>query len=55
VADGHLVLATAPDHQLAAAVTGTFRGTGVTSTLTYDLSVRALDGEALAPTPTLNP
>ena len=46
VADGHLVLATAPDHRLAAPVTGTYRGTGVTSTITYALSVRALDGEA---------
>ena len=46
VADGHMVLATAPDHRLAAPVTGTYRGTGVTSTMTYALSVRALDGEA---------
>ena len=46
VADGHLVLATAPDHRLAAAVTGTFRGTGVTSTMTYALSVRALEADA---------
>ena len=43
VADGHLVLATALDHRLAAAVTGTYRGTGVTSTMTYALSVRALE------------
>lgn len=46
VADGHLVLATAPDHRLAAPVTGTYRGTGVTSTMTYALTVKALDGEA---------
>ena len=45
VADGHLVLATAPDHRLAAPVTGTYRGTGVTSTMTYALSVRALAEE----------
>ena len=45
VADGHLVLATAPDHILAAPVTGTYRGTGVTSTMTYALTVKALDGE----------
>jgi transglutaminase-like putative cysteine protease len=45
VADGHLVLATAPDHRLAAPITGTYRGTGVTSTMTYALSVRALDGD----------
>ena len=46
VAEGHLVLATAPDHRLAAPVTGTYRGTGVTSTMTYALTVKALDGEA---------
>jgi len=46
VADGHLVLATAPDHRLAAPVTGTYRGTGVTSTMTYALTVKALDGHA---------
>ena len=46
VADGHLVLATAPDHRLAAAVTGTYRGTGVTSTRTYALSVRALEADS---------
>ena len=46
VADGHLVLATAPDHRLAAAVTGTYRGTGVTSTMTYALSVRALEADS---------
>ena len=45
VADGHLVLATAPDHRLAAPVTGTYRGTGVSSTMTYALTVKALDGE----------
>ena len=46
VADGHLVLATAPDHRLAAAVTGTYRGTGVTSTMTYALSVQALEADS---------
>jgi len=45
VADGHLVLATAPDHRLAAAVTGTYRGTGVTSTMTYALSVQVLEAD----------
>ncbi len=42
VADGHLVLATAPDHRLAAPVTGTYRGTDVSSTMTYALTVQAL-------------
>ncbi|MFZ0408299.1 MAG: transglutaminase family protein [Cyanobium sp.] len=42
VADGHLVLAAAPDHRLAAAVSGSYRGTGVGSSLDYaiDLQVR---------------
>ncbi len=42
VADGHLVLAAAPDHRLAAAVSGSYRGTGVSSKLDYaiDLQVR---------------
>ena len=42
VADGHLVLAAAPDHRLAAAVSGSYRGTGVSSELDYaiDLQVR---------------
>ena len=42
VADGHLVLAAAPDHRLAAAVSGSYRGTGVDSRLDYaiDLQVR---------------
>jgi len=55
VADGHLVLATAPDHRLAAPVTGTYRGTGVTSTMTYALSVRALEAEAAETPEELNP
>ncbi len=46
VADGHLVLATAPDHRLAAPVTGTYRGTGVASSMTYALSVKALAPDA---------
>jgi transglutaminase-like putative cysteine protease len=43
VADGHVVLAATPDHRLAAPVTGRFRGTGVTSQMGYDLTVRAAD------------
>lgn len=41
VADGHVVLAATPDHRLAAPVTGSFRGTGATSEMRYDLTVRA--------------
>lgn len=41
VADGHVVLAATPDHQLAAPVTGRFRGTGATSRMNYELTVRA--------------
>ncbi|MEB3316608.1 MAG: transglutaminase family protein [Cyanobacteriota bacterium] len=41
VADGHVTLAATPDHRLAAPVTGRFRGTGATSEMRYDLTVRA--------------
>jgi SAM-dependent methyltransferase len=40
VADGHVVLAAAPDHHLAAAVSGSYRGTGVASTMRYAVEVR---------------
>jgi transglutaminase-like putative cysteine protease len=43
VADGHVALAATPDHRLAAPVTGSFRGTGATSEMRYDLTVRAAD------------
>ncbi|MEB3334751.1 MAG: transglutaminase family protein [Cyanobacteriota bacterium] len=43
VADGHVVLAATPDHRLSAPVTGRFRGTGATSRMDYDLTVRAAD------------
>lgn len=41
VADGHVVLATAPDHRLAAPVDGRYRGTGVGSSLDYRVSLAA--------------
>jgi transglutaminase-like putative cysteine protease len=41
VADGHVALAATPDHRLAAPVAGRFRGTGATSEMRYDLTVRA--------------
>jgi transglutaminase-like putative cysteine protease len=40
VADGHVVLTAAPDHHLAAAVSGSYRGTGVGSTMRYMVEVR---------------
>ncbi len=43
VADGHLVLAAAPDHHLAAPVSGRYRGTGVGSSLTYLIRLQAAD------------
>jgi transglutaminase-like putative cysteine protease len=41
VADGHVVLATAPDHRLAAPVSGSYRGTGVASRLEYRVVLKA--------------
>ena len=38
-----MVLTAAPDHHLAAAVSGSYRGTGVASTMDYAVSVRAAD------------
>ncbi|MCP9889607.1 transglutaminase family protein [Cyanobium sp. Aljojuca 7D2] len=40
VADGHVVLTAAPDHHLAAAVSGSYRGTGVGSLMRYTVEVR---------------
>ncbi|KEF41258.1 MAG: transglutaminase [Cyanobium sp. CACIAM 14] len=48
VADGHVVLAAAPDHHLAAPVSGHYRGTGVGSSLSYRIRLKAADNlEAL--------
>jgi hypothetical protein len=48
VADGHVVLAAAPDHHLAAPVGGRYRGTGVGSTMRYAVEVRSAESlEAL--------
>lgn len=41
VADGHMVLAAAPDHHLAAPVSGRYRGTGVGSSLSYRIHLEA--------------
>jgi transglutaminase-like putative cysteine protease len=43
VADGHVTLAAAPDHGLAAAVSGSYRGTGVGSEMRYQVSVQAAE------------
>lgn len=43
VADGHVVLAATPDHRLAAPVTGHYRGTGASSAMQYDLTVKAAE------------
>jgi transglutaminase-like putative cysteine protease len=40
VAEGHVVLTAAPDHHLAAAVSGSYRGTGVGSSMRYAVEVR---------------
>jgi transglutaminase-like putative cysteine protease len=43
VADGHVTLAAAPDHTLAAPVSGSYRGTGVGSQMDYVVSVQAAE------------
>lgn len=40
VADGHVALTAAPDHQMAAAFSGSYRGTGVSSSMRYVVEVR---------------
>ncbi|TVQ61521.1 MAG: transglutaminase family protein [Phycisphaerales bacterium] len=45
VADGHVALTSGPDHRLAAPVTGSYRGTGASSALAYDIHIRAEDAE----------
>jgi len=47
VAEGHVVLAAAPDHRLAAAVQGRYRGTGVGSQLNYRVVVQTSARDAL--------
>ncbi len=52
VADGHVVLAAAPDHHLAAPMSGRYRGTGVGSSLSYRIHLKAAASlEELAGTP----
>ncbi|MEB3257333.1 MAG: transglutaminase family protein [Cyanobacteriota bacterium] len=46
VGDGHVVLAAAPDHHLAAPVSGSYRGTGVSSRMDYGLMVKAAESQA---------
>jgi transglutaminase-like putative cysteine protease len=41
VADGHVALAAAPDHRLAAPVSGSYRGTGVGSAMDYRVALQA--------------
>ncbi|MCT0230872.1 transglutaminase family protein [Synechococcus sp. CS-1324] len=49
VADGHISLAAAPDHRLAAPVVGTYRGTGVGSTMDYTINLAAVGSHEKAP------
>ena len=42
VADGHVALAAAPDHRLAAPVSGSYRGTDVGSTMDYRVALQTV-------------
>jgi len=42
VADGHVALAAAPDHRLAAPLSGSYRGTGVGSSMDYRVELLAV-------------
>ena len=44
VADGHVVLAAAADPALAAPLSGSYRGTGASSRLSYTVNLQLLDG-----------
>ncbi|MFM7465247.1 MAG: transglutaminase domain-containing protein [Cyanobium sp.] len=46
VGNGHVVLAATPDHHLAAPVSGSYRGTGVSSRMDYALTVKAVESLA---------
>jgi transglutaminase-like putative cysteine protease len=43
VADGHVALVSAPDHQLAAPVSGSYRGTGVQAQLSYQVKISSTE------------
>ncbi|MFU8827970.1 MAG: transglutaminase family protein [Phycisphaerales bacterium] len=42
-ADGHIPIATAPTHHLAAPTTGSYRGTGASATMHYDIDITSAD------------
>jgi transglutaminase-like putative cysteine protease len=43
VADGHVALVSAPDHRLAAPVSGSYRGTGVQARLSYQVIISSTE------------
>ncbi|TVS00143.1 MAG: transglutaminase family protein [Phycisphaerales bacterium] len=43
VADGHVAICSAPDHRLAAPISGSYRGTGAGSTIEYDIDLAVVD------------
>jgi len=45
VADGHVALVSAPDHQLAAPVSGSYRGTGVQAQLSYQVKISSTEAQ----------
>ncbi|MCC5821847.1 MAG: transglutaminase family protein [Phycisphaerales bacterium] len=45
-ADGHVPIATAPNYPLAAPTTGSYRGTGASATMRYDITIEAAETQA---------
>ena len=55
VADGHVVLAAAADPAFAAPLSGTYRGTGASSRLSYTVNLEVLDQPEPSPSSASTP
>ncbi len=45
--DGHIALASSPNHELSAPTSGSYRGTGATSRMRYDIRIESSDSHAV--------